>query len=55
MKISAESGGIRLEVDNRTIALDSNISADINFVSHAHSDHVPRGKKRCSALMRPAR
>lgn len=45
MKISAESNGIRLEVENRTIALDSDIPADINFVSHAHSDHVPRGKK----------
>lgn len=45
MKVSAESGGIRLEVDGKTIALDSNNPADINFVSHAHSDHVPRKKK----------
>jgi putative mRNA 3-end processing factor len=46
MKISAQSGGIKLEVDDKTVALDSSIPADVNFVSHAHSDHVPRGKKK---------
>jgi putative mRNA 3-end processing factor len=42
MKISAESSGVILEVDNKTIALDADKPADINFVSHAHADHVPK-------------
>jgi len=46
MKISADSGGVKLEADGRKIGLDTREECDLNFISHAHSDHVSRSVKR---------
>ncbi|MGC8613034.1 MAG: exonuclease [Conexivisphaera sp.] len=45
-------GGIMLEVGGRRIALDprTEVRADVVFVSHAHSDHLPRAAWEAEVL-----
>ncbi len=46
IKVSATSSGVKLKLGDREIGLDTRQRCEINFISHAHSDHVSRSAKR---------